>query len=123
MEFVGVEFAAEVGDALGEAGLRVADGLVVDDGADLFEEEVEEERGREIADWIEIFLEVAFEGGDGSGALRFVEFQGDHGLKLRNGMSRCYRIEVLCSPTHALERQWNRLRPVCKIAEPGMRWG
>ena len=30
LEFVGVEFAVEVGDALREAGLRVGDGLVVD---------------------------------------------------------------------------------------------
>jgi len=45
LEFVGVEFAVEIGYALGEAGLCVGDGLVVNDGADFFEEEVEEEGG------------------------------------------------------------------------------
>lgn len=79
LEFVGVEFAVEVRHALGEAGLRVADGLVVDDGANFFEEEAEEEAGGQIADGVEVLFEVALERGDGIGALLLVEFEGDHG--------------------------------------------
>ena len=50
LELIGVEFAIEVGYALGEASLGVRDGPVVDDGADLFEKEVEEQSSGEIAD-------------------------------------------------------------------------
>jgi hypothetical protein len=43
LEFVREEFAVEIGYALREAGLRVGDGLVVDDGTYLLEEEIEQE--------------------------------------------------------------------------------
>ncbi len=50
MEFFGVKFAGEVGYSELEAGLGVGYGLVVDGWADLFEDEVEEEAGGEVAE-------------------------------------------------------------------------
>ena len=49
--------------------MGVDDGLVVDGGTDLFEEEVEEQACGQFADGVEIFFEVALDGGDGVGAL------------------------------------------------------
>ena len=43
-----VEFAVKLGDVLGEAGLGVVDGLVVEGGADVLEKEVEKEVGGEV---------------------------------------------------------------------------
>jgi hypothetical protein len=43
LEFVGVKFAIEVGYAKQETGLRVGDGLVVNDGTDFPEKEVEQQ--------------------------------------------------------------------------------
>jgi hypothetical protein len=74
-EGVFVEFAFEVFEALVEAGGGVGDALVVDEGSDVGEEEVEQESGCEVA---EGFGEVALlaDGGDGVGAVFFGEF--DH---------------------------------------------
>ncbi len=73
LQFVEVELAGEVEEALLEAGLTmilgVENGLVVDRGADLFEEEVEELAGGEIAEGFgEVGFGVAAEGGNGVGA-------------------------------------------------------
>ena len=80
LEFVGVEFAVEVGDALGKACLRIRDSLVVDDGSELFEEEVQQEAGGQDADGIEVFFKVALKRRNGCGSLLLREFEGDHGL-------------------------------------------
>jgi hypothetical protein len=66
LELVGIELAVEVGDVLLHPGLRVDDGAIMDGGADLFQEEVEQQTGGEIAEGLRhIFCEVAFDGSDG----------------------------------------------------------
>ena len=78
LEFIGEEFAIEIGNALRHAGLGVGDGLVVNGRADFFEEEVEQESRGHIPDGIQVLFEVALHGGNGFGALLFREFKGDH---------------------------------------------
>lgn len=66
LEFVGAELAAEIGEAQLQARLRVADGLVVDDGSDLFKEVIEElARGKVSEGLGQVLLKVLLDGGDG----------------------------------------------------------
>jgi len=81
LERVGEELAIEVGDALLQALLGVGDGFVVDGGADLLEELVEEESGGEIPDGLgQVLFEVLLEGFNGVGAGLLREFDGDHAV-------------------------------------------
>jgi len=79
LELVGVEFAVQIGDALEKPCLSVGDRLVVNDGADFFEDEIEQQACGKIADWFrEILFEVALNRGDGGGALLLGELDGHH---------------------------------------------
>jgi hypothetical protein len=68
LEFINVEVAGEVGELLLETRLGVGNGLVVDGRADVFQDEVEEQAGGQVADGFEIGFKVALERGDGVGA-------------------------------------------------------
>ena len=80
LEFIGEEFAGEVGEAGGEARLRVGDGLVVDGGGYLLKKVVEQQASLEFSYGLgELVGKVALERGDGGGAGGFGEFDGLHG--------------------------------------------
>src|SRR5208282_102157 len=72
LEFVGIQFAVQVGDAPGEARLRVGDGLVVDGRPYLFENEIQQQACGQFANGLRQFLaKIALDGCDGFGARLF----------------------------------------------------
>ena len=52
LEFIAEEFAAQIDDVLLQPRLGIRNGLVVDHGADLFDKEIEQQAGGQIADGI-----------------------------------------------------------------------
>ena len=78
LQLVEVELAGKVEESFLQAGLGVEDGFVVDDGADLFEEEVEQLAGGEFAEGLgEVCFGIAAKGDDGVGAGLFWEGDDD----------------------------------------------
>lgn len=79
LELIGIKFAGQIGQLELQTCLGVGDGAVVDGGADLFENEIEQQTGGHIADGLgEILFEVALERCNGVGALLLGEFDAGH---------------------------------------------
>ena len=79
LEFIGVKLSAEIGDTLLHACLGIVNRLVVDDGAELFQKEVEQQAGGQLADWfVHVFVKVTLHGSDGRCA-RLLGYVDRHG--------------------------------------------